>query len=56
MWNLKRNDKNELTYKTGREPQTWKTELIAARGRGGGRDSWRVLDGHMYPVLFKMDS
>ena len=37
MWNLKRNDTNELTYKTGREPQTWKTNLqLPGGGMGEG--------------------
>ena len=27
MWNLKRNDINELTYKIERDSQTWKKNL-----------------------------
>ena len=33
MWNLKRNDTNEFTYKTERDSQT-KNELMAAGGKG----------------------
>ena len=32
MWNLKRNDTNELTYKT--DSQNLKHELMAAGGKG----------------------
>ena len=34
MWNLKRNDTNELTYKA--DSRTWKKELTVA---ASGRDS-----------------
>ena len=39
MWNLKRNDKNELTYKTERDSQTQRTNLRlpAPRGEGWGK-------------------
>ena len=35
MWNLKTNDTNELIYKTERDSQTWKTNMVA-RGKGWG--------------------
>ena len=36
MWNLKRNDTNELSYKTERD------RLMVARVTMGGRDSYGV--------------
>ena len=30
MWNLKRNDTNELTYKTERDSQTYRMNLLLA--------------------------
>ena len=33
MWNLKRNDTNELNYNTERNTQTWKDNLWLPRGR-----------------------
>ena len=49
MWNLKRNDTNELTYKTGRESQTWKTNL---RLQGWGREGIvRDFGKVMYTLL-----
>ena len=50
MWNLKRNDTNELTYKTGRESQTWKTNL---RLQGWGREGIvRDFGKVMYTLLY----
>ena len=34
MWNPKRNDTNELIYKT--DSQTLKTNLLLPKGKGGG--------------------
>ena len=41
MWNLKRNDTNELTYKTETNSQTYENELMAAGEWEGteGKDS-----------------
>ena len=39
MWNLKRNDINELTYKPERDSQTQENELMVPRGRIEGRES-----------------
>ena len=36
MWNLKRNDTHELTYKAERDSQT-KNKLISAQGKGKSR-------------------
>jgi len=33
MWNLKRNDRNELIYKTGRDSQALKTDLQLLVGK-----------------------
>ena len=34
MWNLKRNDTNDLTYKTERDSQTYKANLWLPEGTG----------------------
>ena len=39
IWNLKRNDTNELTCKTETDPQTSRRSLLLPEGRMGGRDS-----------------
>ena len=49
MWNLKRNDTNELTKQTDSE-----RELNSCGF--GGRDSLRVWDGHVHTAIFKMDN
>ena len=33
MWNLKKNDTNELIYKTETNSQTWKTNLLLPKGK-----------------------
>ena len=48
LWNLKRNDTNELTYKTERDSQTYKTNLWLP----GGRDGLGVWDGHAHTAIF----
>ena len=48
MWDLKRNDTNELIYRT-------ETEWIYGCQRGR-RDSYRVLDRHVYTTVSKMDN
>ena len=48
MWNLKRNDTNELTDK--RDSQTWKMNLQLP----GGRESWGLWDGHVHTAVFRM--
>ena len=53
MWNLKRNDTNELTYKTERDLTK---ELTVAGGKNGERDSQEVWDRHVHTAIFKMDS
>ena len=41
MWNLKRNDTNELTYKTETDSQTWRTDFWLPKGKGvGGGKDW----------------
>ena len=49
MWNLKRNDTNELTYRTETDSQN---EFMV---EGEGRRQ-RVRDGHIHTVMFKMDN
>ena len=36
MWNLKKNDTNELIYKTEIDSQTQKTNLWLSKGKGKG--------------------
>ena len=43
VWNLKKNDTNELIYKTEIDPQTQKTNLWLPKGNGG-RGKLRVWD------------
>ena len=50
VWNLKRNDTDELTYKTETDSQTQKTNLQLPRGR----DRQGVWDGHGHTAIFKM--
>ena len=38
LGDLKRNDTNELIYKTETDPQTQRMNLQLPRGKGGGRD------------------
>ena len=37
MWNIKRNDTNELTYKTERNSTDLENELMVAREKGWGK-------------------
>ena len=52
MWNLKRNDTNELTYKTERDSQTQKRNLWLLRGR----DSEGLWEGQVHIDIFKMNT
>ena len=44
MWNLKKIDTNDLTYKTETESQTLKTNLWLPKGKVKGRDKLGVWD------------
>ena len=48
MWNLKRNDTNELTYLTGRDSQTYKMKLCLL----GRKDNQGVWDGHVHTAIY----
>ena len=52
MWNLKRNDTNEITSKTERDSQTQRMNLWLL----GWRDGWGVWDGHVHIAVFKTDN
>ena len=52
MYKLKRNDTDELTYKTERDSQTLKTNLQLMEGRG----SWGVWDRQVHTAIFKMEN
>lgn len=56
MWNLQRNDTNELTYKTETDSQTLRTNLWLLGYRMRGRDSQEVWNGHEHTAIFKMDN
>ena len=49
VWNLKRNDKKELNYKTERDSQIYRMNLWLP----GGQDSYEVWEGQVHPI-FKM--
>ena len=48
MWNLQKNDTNELIYKTEIDPQTQKTNLELAKGKWGGGDKLGLTYTHYY--------
>ena len=54
MWDLKRNDTNELTYKTETDSQTWRMSLWLLGGDLGERDCQGIWDGHVHLAVFKM--
>ena len=47
MWDLKRNNTNELTYTTERQSQTQKMNLWLLDGRTEGRYSQGICNGHV---------
>ena len=51
MWNLKRNDPNELIYETEIDSQTKRMNLRLL----GERASLGVWDGHVHTAIFQMD-
>ena len=51
MWNLKRNEANELIYKLETGSQTQRTGLRSPGGRTGGRDSQEVWDGRVHIAI-----
>ena len=53
MQNLKKNDTNELIYKTEIDSQTWWTDLWLW-GRKGRRDIFGVWDWHVYTAIYKI--
>ena len=52
----KRNDTNELIYKTNRDLQTEKVHVWLPGGKMGGKDSQEVWNGHVQTAIFKMDN
>ena len=55
MWNLKRDETNELSHRTERYAQTQSMNswLLEVDGR---RDSWGVWDGHIHTAMSKADN
>ena len=53
MWNLKRNDTNELTYKIERDSQTQENQHMIVRGWGkDGEGIVRGFQMDMYTLLY----
>ena len=52
----KRNDTNELTYKTKIDSQTQRTNLQLQGRMGRGRDSWGVWKGHVQTAILKVNN
>ena len=55
MWNIKKNDTNELIYKTERESQTQKTNLWLPN-RKEVKDKLGDWDKHMHTTIYKIDN
>ena len=51
IWNLKKNNTNELIYKTEIDPQTWKTNLWLPGGKGGRGINWKI-GNDIYTLLY----
>ena len=47
----KKNDTNELTFKTETNSQTWKTNIWLPKGSKGGRDKLELWDSR-YTLLY----
>ena len=56
MWNLTKNDTNEVVYKTETDSQTSKTNLQLPKGKGGWTDRLGVWDWHIHTTIFKTDN
>ena len=58
MWNLKKkkNDTNELTYKTKTDSLILRMSLQLPGVRKGRNDSQGIQDGHVHTAIFKMDN
>ena len=52
MWNLKRNDTNELNLQRRKRLTDLENELMVAGV--GGRDSWGLWEDHVHTAIFKM--
>ena len=51
MWTLKRNDTNELTYKTERDSSTWRRNLTVAKGKDEGK-RYGLFGTNTYTLLY----
>ena len=56
MWNLKKNNTNELIYKTETDSQTSKQTYGYQRENVGGRDKLAVWDSHIHTTIYKIDN
>ena len=54
MWNLERNDTNEVTYKT-KILTDLDNELLVAGGEGR-MGEWIVWNGHVHTAVFKLNN
>ena len=53
MWNLKRNDTNELITK---QKETHRLSLWLPGGKNGVKDTQGIWNGHVHTAIFKTDS
>ena len=51
-----RNKPSELTFKTERDSQTWRTSLWLPEERRGEKTVGGVWDRHVHTAMFKMDN
>ena len=51
----KKNDTNELIYKTEADSQTQKTNLWLPKGKGGRRNKLGIWEQHIYTTTYKTD-
>ena len=52
MWNLQRNDTNELIYKTETNSQTWRKNLGFPKGKNGGEGIVREFRINIGTLLY----
>ena len=56
MWNLKRNDTDQLTNKMETDSQAQRINLWLPGGKMRGRDSQGIWDRHVHTAIFKIDN
>ena len=56
MWNLKRNDTDQLTNKMETDSQAQRINLWLPGGKMRGTDSQGIWDRHVHTAIFKIDN